>query len=389
MTQTSFEIPVDKRRDVLDPLPELLALTASSPIFRSPEGSVFDWVAIGRDVVREILGDAERFSSAPPREADGREPGAQPGNLLQSDPPDHSRLRRLLTPMFTVRRMQRLEADVERIVAERLDVLERAGQPADLMRHFARPVCGLLMADLLGMPRDDLAELSRLADHRVSSHSSRHRPATRAYFMYLVRFAARQRRDPDENLIGSLIRQHGDDLGDEELAGICEGLINGSLENLSEMVGLGTLALLRHPDQLALLRERPELMDRAVEELLRYVSVVAAVSPRTATADVEVGGQLIKAGEVVSCSVFAANSSPEGDGTAGGLDITRESSNHLALGHGIHFCLGAGLTRMQLRITYARLLERFPRLALGVPAEELRFRLLAPQFGVETLPVVW
>jgi cytochrome P450 len=198
-----------------------------------------------------------------------------------------------------------------------------------------------------------------------------------------------QRRDPGEGLAGALIREHGDAVSDEELIGICESIANGSLENTSETIALGTLALLCHPEQMTLLRERPELMDRAVEELMRYTSVVAAVSPRTALVDVEIGGEVIKAGEVVSCSVFAANRCPYGDGAADGLDIAREPGSHLALGYGVHFCLGAALARLQLRVAFAGLLERFPGLRLGVGEEELRFRLLAPQFGVETLPVLW
>ncbi|MFI7498082.1 cytochrome P450 [Streptomyces sp. NPDC049687] len=384
-----LEVPVDKRRDVLDPVPELLELGARAPLFRDTITGVFDWMAVGRGVVREILGDAERFSSNPPPDGDGRRMAPQPGNLLQSDPPSHTRLRRFVVPLFTVRRMQRLAPTVERIVAERLDLLERSGRPADLMRLFARPVAGLTCAALLGLPRDDLTELSRLADHRASPHSPRRDPASRAYFAHILRLVVDRRRDPGDDLLGTLIREHGDELDDEELAGLCEGIISGTLENSAEMLGLSTLALIRHPDQAALLRERPELMERAVEELLRYVSVVAAVSPRTAQQDVTIGGETIKAGEVVACSVFAANRCPHADGAADGLDITREPGSHLALGHGIHFCLGAALARMQLRVALTGLLERFPGLRLGVGVDELRFRLLAPQYGVETLPVIW
>ncbi|MDT7839102.1 cytochrome P450 [Streptomyces justiciae] len=389
MTQ-SFELPVDKRRNVLDPVPELLELNARAPLFRPP-GGMPHWIVTDREVVRQILADAERFSSMPPPEPDGRKPDPHPGSLLQTDGAEHSRLRRLVAPMFTVRQMKALEPMMARIVDQRLEVLERAGRPADLMRYFARPVSGLILAELIGLPRDDLSELSRLGDHRASGHSPRRHPATSEYVGHFRKLAAAQRRDPGEGLAGMLIREHGDAVSDEEVAGICESVANGSIENTAETIGLGVLALLCHPDQLTLLRERPELMDRAVEELLRYVSVVASVSPRTALVDVEIGGELIKAGEVVSCSVFAANRCPYGgdDGTADRLDVAREPGNHLALGFGVHFCLGAALARLQLRIALTGLLERFPGLRLGTGVEELRFRSLAPQFGVETLPVLW
>jgi cytochrome P450 len=349
------------------------------------------WFVTDRELVRQILADTERFSSMPPPEPDGHRPDPHPGSLLQTDGEQHARLRRLVAPMFTVRQMKTLEPMMVRIVAERLDVLERAGRPADLMRHFARPVSGLVLAEILGLPRDDLPELSRLADHRVSRYSPRRHSATAEYIGHFRKLIAAQRRDPGDGLAGTLIREHGDAVSDEELIGICESIANGSLENTSETIALGTLALLCHPEQLTLLRERPELMDRAVEELMRYTSVVAAVSPRTALVDVEIGGEVIKAGEVVSCSVFAANRCPygDGDGAAHGLDIAREPGNHLALGYGVHFCLGAALARLQLRVAFTGLLERFPGLRLGGEADELRFRLLAPQFGVETLPVLW
>ncbi|MEV5845561.1 cytochrome P450 [Streptomyces sp. NPDC051985] len=405
MTQ-SFEIPIDKRRNVLDPVPELLETSARTPLFRPP-GGMPHWIVTDRELVRQILADDERFSSMPPPEQDGRKPDPHPGSLLQTDGAVHARLRRLVAPMFTVRQMKTLEPMMVRVVAERLDVLERAGQPADLMRHFARPVSGLILAEILGLPRDDLSELSRLGDHRASGHSPRRHSATSEYVGHFRKLVAAERREPGEGLAGALIREHGNAVSDEEIAGICESIANGSIENTAETIALGTLALLCHPEQLALLRDRPELMDRAVEELLRHVSVVAAVSPRTALVDVAIGGEVIRAGEVVSCSVFAANrcpyghgngggdghgsgdGNPDGDASADGLDIAREPANHLALGYGVHFCLGAALARLQMRVAFTGLLERFPNLRLGAGVEELRFRVLAPQFGVETLPVLW
>lgn len=382
------EIPVHNRRDGLEPLPELRRMSQETPLLETPR----DWVATGQAEVRQILGDADRFSTMPPADTEeDRRRQIQEGNLLQYDPPDHTRLRRMLTPEFTNRRMRRLEPFIEEIVAERLDALERAGRPADFMRHFAWPIPGLVSCALLGVPRDDQAELARNLDISRAGNRSRKQQMTagKAYVGYMSQLVARKRRDPGDDLLGMLIREHGDDVSDSELTGIGTSLMAAGYENVAGTLGLGTMLLLGHPDQLALLLEKPELTDRAVEELLRYVSVIATSSPRTALADVPVGDAVIKEGDVVVCSLLAVNRAA-GDGTGhDGFDITRDVTPHLAFGHGIHYCLGAPLTRVQLRIALPRLLHRFPGLRLAVPPEELRYRTHAPNYGVEALPVTW
>ncbi|GAB2799151.1 cytochrome P450 [Streptomyces daliensis] len=379
-----------KRRIGLDPLPELSRMSVETPLTEDPEPGFSDWIATGRDEVRAILGDSERFSTRPPTaSAVDSQQLVEPGNLLQYDPPEHGRLRKMLTPEFTVRRMRRMEPIIEKIVADQLDVMERAGQPADLMRHFAWPVPGLVACGLLGIPRDDLAELARILDVRATSRSKKKMVAIKAFDRYLVKIVEQKRADPGDDLLSMLIRDHGTDITDQELAGICSSFMAAALEGSTQMLGLGTLALLQHPDQLALLRERPELMDQAVEELLRYVAVVSNASPRTALEDVPLAGRVIKTGEVVACSLLAANRAETPGEPRDTLDITRENTTHMAFGHGIHFCVGASLARMQLRMAFAGLLERFPGLELAVPVEELRFRLFAPQYGVEALPVTW
>jgi cytochrome P450 len=228
-----------------------------------------------------------------------------------------------------------------------------------------------------------------MTDIRAARRSPKRTAARKAFNAYMDRIVAQKRRNPGEDLLSTLIQRHGTALTDQELAGICSSVIAGELENASEMLGLGALALLVHPDQFGRLRDQPELMENAVEELLRYVSVVSVASPRTAQEDVTIGDQVIKEGEVVGCSLFAANRATAPGEPPDTLDITREPGSHMALGHGIHFCLGAALARMQLRVAYKGMLDRFPGLRLAVPPEELRFRLLAPQHGIETLPVEW
>ncbi|MEU1055266.1 cytochrome P450 [Streptomyces sp. NPDC005876] len=385
------DIPVFNRRVGVDPTPELIRLSREEPLAELViPGQQIDWLATGREEVRAILGDAERFSTRPPTVSatDSRQL-VEPGNLLQYDPPDHTALRKIITPEFTVRRMRRMEPLVEKIVTDQLDTLERAGRPVDLMRHFAWPVPGLVACALLGLPRDDLPQLARMFDIRAGSRGKRRMVATKALDSYLIKTVAQKRRAPGDDLLGMLVQDHGDGVTDAELAGICSSFVAAALEGSTQMLGLGTLVLLRHPDQLALLRERPELIDQAVEELLRYVSVVSTASPRTALVDVPMAGKVIKAGQVVACSLIAANRADAGNDSRDGFDITRKNTSHFAFGHGIHFCVGASLGRMQLRSAFGGLIQRFPNLALAVPEEELRFRPFAPQYGVEELPLTW
>ncbi|MFD9906170.1 cytochrome P450 [Streptomyces sp. NPDC059063] len=388
------DLSMHNRRDRLDPLPELTHLSARAPLTRadlSDDPSAGPgWLVTGPDEVRAVLGDTERFSTRLPA-ASGRGTGrpAQAGNLVQYDPPEHGRLRQLLAPEFTVRRMRGLEPAVDRVVTDCLDALEKAGRPADFMRHVAWTVPGLVMCELFGVPRDDRADLARLL--KVGRPAFRGRAtqvtAGAAYMAYMARLVARKRHDPGDDLLGRVVGAHGGDVSDEELVGLSAFVMGSGVENVAAMLGLGLVALLEHPGQLQLLRQQPELTDRAVEELIRYLSVIPTASPRTAREDVSLGGEVIKAGDRVACSLIAANrGTPEG--VPDRLDITREPAAHVALGHGIHYCVGAPLARMELRGAFPALLGRFPALRAAVPPEEIRFRPQAP-YGVETLPVTW
>ena len=379
---------VVKHRDGLDPLPELGRMTVDTPLVEA-DGNT--WLALGRETIRAVLGDTERFTSKPPAEnEEASRRLTEAGNLLQYDPPEHTRLRRMLTPEFTAARARSMEPLIEKIVRERLDLLERTGPPADLMRLVAWPVTGLICCSLLDFPRDDLDEITRNIVVRANGTGAKQLAAGNAYHTYLGRLVARRRRQPGgDDLLSRLIREHGPDVTDEELSGLCSAVLLAQLEGGAHMLGVGAMALLEHPDQLALLRTRPELMDQAVEELLRYVTILPGVSPRTAREDVPLADRVIKAGDVVFCVLFAANRAQPPGAPRDDLDITRDSTGHMAFGHGVHFCLGAPLARVQTKVFLAALLERFPGLRLAVPPDRLRFRLRSPQHGVEALPVAW
>ncbi|ATL32471.1 cytochrome P450 [Streptomyces formicae] len=398
MSQERGTIPLYTRRTGLDPSDELRRATEGQPVStlgEVPEGGTA-WLVTGYHEVRQVLGDHVRFSTrrrvgSRAQDADGYRPDEAIGQLMDYDPPDHTRLRKMLTPEFTHRRIRRLGPRIEEIVEERLDHVERAGQPADLVERFATPVAGAVLCELIGVPRDDRGDFLRRCHTHLATGQGRQRRASagNAFTRYLAALVARQRADPDEGFIGMLVRDHGEEFTDKELRGVCVLLMLAGLDNISGMIGLGTLALLQHPDQLAALRRDPAALDRAVDELLRHLSVPHAPTPRTALEDVTVAGRRIKAGDTVVCSIPMANRDPALTALPDRLDLMREPVAHVAFGHGIHHCLGAALARQELRIAFAALLRRFPALRVAEPARDVAFRVRSTAYGVESLPVAW
>ncbi|MFC4013648.1 cytochrome P450 [Nonomuraea purpurea] len=395
MTQAN-ELPLQIRRNGLDPAEELARARDGEGVVRveTPWG-LPGYLVCRHEDVRRVLTDPARFSSAltPPRGAVPLDPDElarlRAGQLIWSDPPEHTWLRRMLTPEFTVRRMRRLEPRIIEIVQTALDDLERAGKPADLVAHFALPVPSLVICELLGVPHADRAEFqdrsTRLLDTSLPAEElTAVRREDRAYMAGLV---ARAQADPGEDMLGMLVREHGDDLSTDELIGVAGQLLLAGHETTSNMLGLGTLALLRHPDQLAMIREDPARIEPAVEELLRWLSISQSPPPRITTTEVEIAGQVIPAGAMVICSLPAANRDPAFIGDPDRLDVTREAAGHVAFGHGLHHCLGAPLARMEMRIAFPLLLQRFPGLALADPYEQVDFRVFSFVFGLNSLRV--
>ncbi|MEO3892322.1 cytochrome P450 [Nonomuraea sp. B5E05] len=394
----ALALPLHMRRNGLDPVEELARVRDGEGVVRveTPFG-LPAYLVCRHEEVRRVLADPARFSSALTPFPGAGQMNAdelakmQAGQLIGFDPPQHTRLRRMLTPEFTVRRMRRLEPRITEIVEAALDDLERAGRPADLVRHFALPVPSLVICELLGVPhadRDEFQERSaRMLD--TSLPMEQRVAAQREDRAYMAGLVGRAQADPGEDLLGMLVREHGHDLGADELIGIASLLLLAGHETTSNMLGLGTLALLRHPDQLAVIREDPAQVEPAVEELLRWLSVVQSLPPRTTTTEVEIAGHAIPAGSLVICSFPAANRDPAFVDDPETLDLTRQAAGHVAFGHGVHHCLGAPLARMEMRIAFPALLRRFPGLALADPYEQADFRAFSLVYGVHTLPVTW
>ncbi|AQZ69232.1 putative cytochrome P450 hydroxylase [[Actinomadura] parvosata subsp. kistnae] len=361
------------------------------------DGTAYIWLATGYEVVRRILGDHENFSTR--RRLTAGEPidgtGVTPvkelvGHLMNLDPPEHTRLRRMLTPEFTLRRIRRLEPVISEIIEDHLNLIEDAGPPADLQSMYAEPVGGATLCELIGVPRDDRAEfLRRCGLHLDMSRGSKRRAAdSMAFNGYLDHLIGLQRKRPDDGFIGMLVQEHGDDVTDDELRGMITVVLLAGLDNISGMLGLGVLALLEHPEQIPVIFEERAVTDRAVDELTRYLSITFQPTPRMALNDVVVDGQTIKAGEIVVCSLPMANRDEALTPDPDVLDLRRQLAGHVGFGHGVHHCLGSSVSRVVLRLAYQALWRRFPDLRLAVPPEDIVFRK-AITHGPKRLPVTW
>jgi len=357
-----------------------------------PDGHV-GWLASGHAAVRTVLSDP-RFSSRHElvRDAvsgsEGHEGKPAPvGDMTGIDPPEHTRFRRLLVGKFTARRMQQLSDRVEQITHDHLEAMEKHGAPADLWTLFAQPVPALVLCELLGVPYDDYDDFQKYTEVLLTQ-DGRPEEVGQA-FMWLHRYMKQlvlaKRAVPTEDVLSDLTET---DLTDSELAGLSVLLLVAGLDTTASMIGLGTFALLANPDQLAAVRADPSRMDEVVEELLRYLTV-APRAVRAALEDVELEGQLIKAGESVTVSLEAANRDPLKFADPDVLNVLRQDGGHVAFGHGIHQCLGQQLARVELRVAFTALLERFPTLRLAVPADEVPLRANMSVFGVRALPVAW
>ncbi|MEV5980977.1 cytochrome P450 [Streptomyces sp. NPDC052114] len=373
-----------------DPPAELRDARRHGPISRfTHPGGPPGWLITGYDMVRSVLADP-RFSARKElmNVVDFELPPAPPGEFLLMDEPRHGRYRKPLMGKFTVRRMRQLTERVEQITSARLDAMEKAGPPTDLVTAFAKPIPAIIICELLGVPYEDRASFQDQIETFLSGEPDEEK-LTEAYTAtqrYLAELVAAKRAHPTDDVLSDLTDS---DLTDEELQGVALILLAAGFDTTANMLALGTFALLQHPAQLAQLRADPALADRAVEELLRYLTVAKSFM-RTALVDVELGGRTIEAGTTVVLSYHTANHDPERFTDPHVFDLGRQDGGHLAFGHGVHQCLGQQLARVEMRVAFPALFARFPTLRLAVPADEVDLRPeFADIFGVKSLPVTW
>jgi cytochrome P450 len=400
MTQSETP-PLHMRRDAFSPTGELRDIRENEGVRRFTNAFGMQVYLVTRhEDVKAVLADHERFSNVRPpgfavqgvpQASEEEQAAARSGNLLGLDPPEHSRLRRMLTPEFTIRRMKRLEPRIVEIVDAQLDAMERVGPPTDLVEGFALPIPSLVICELLGVPYDDREDFQRRSVRQLdlSLPIPQRLELQRQARAYMTTLVARARHQPGDDILGMLVREHGDELTDDELVGVAGLLLLAGHETTSNMLGLGTLALLRHPEQLAVVRDDPDAAGPAIEELLRWLSIVQTAIPRITTTDVEIAGVRIPAGNLVFPSLPSGNRDADFVSSPDTLDIGRGAPGHLAFGHGVHHCLGAPLARMEMRIAFPALLRWFPELALAEDFTDVQFRTWNFIYGLKSLEVSW
>ncbi|MGH3623781.1 MAG: cytochrome P450 [Sciscionella sp.] len=400
-TQPTQTLP-RQRSCPFDPPARVAELQAEAPVSQlALPGGYRGWLVTRYDDVRSVLAD-QRFTTdrsrvnSPIREIpEELRRATQPGMFISQDPPEHTRYRKLLTGQFTVRRMRELSSRIEEFVTERLDAMVAAGPPADLVEMFALPVPSLVICELLGVDYDDRAEFQERTAKllRLETSLEEVRQVGEGIKDFMLRLVRDKRERPTDDMISGLITgaagPTGEGLTDEELSNMSLLLLVAGHETTANMLGLSTMALLEHPDQLDRLRADPSLIPGAVEELLRYLSILQMGAVRVAQEDIELGGQLIREGQTVILHIPQANRDPEHYGEPDRLDVTRTRVRHVAFGHGVHQCLGQQLARVELVVGLTTLLERFPTLRLAVPPEEIPMREDMAIYGAHKLPISW
>jgi cytochrome P450 len=408
MTGTDLSSPEFKA----NPYPSYAMLRKEAPAHRipGPMGSQIWLITRYRDA-RDALGDP-RFAKDPSHAPEwakllaggASDEGPFGRNMLNSDPPDHTRQRRLVSMAFTNKRVERLKPRIEQITTELADAMD-TGRSADLMSAFAHPLPITVICELLGIPvadRHEFATWTRmlLASPATPEGVESRRNGNHLMNVYLSDLIERVRPDVDlsldydsqpDLLSALMVPWQADTLSERELLGMVKLLLVAGHETTVNHIGNGLLALLLRPEALELLRERRELLPTAVEEMLRFDGPIERVPWRFTTEDVEVGEVTIPKGSAVNVVLGSADRDLTQFANADELDITRTENQHLAFGFGPHYCLGAPLARAESRIAFDTLLTRFPRLRLAVPPRELRWEIGGPNImrGLAALPVTF
>ncbi|MEV1007181.1 cytochrome P450 [Streptomyces sp. NPDC049881] len=354
------------------------------------------WLATRHADIRQVLSDP-RFGIVATRGQD--QPRARPGarvgdGLFSMDPPDHTRVRHAAARHFTARRIHLLRERVREMAEGLLDAMAAAGPPADFMTAYTIPLPTMVICDLLGMPPEDHERVWAWGHSIMSNTATAEEVGAHfaAFMAYMKDGVEQRRRSPGDDLLTTLVQACDEDgqITERELLGLTADLLGaGFITTTSELTDF-LYVLLTHPDQFGLLRDKPELVPGAVEELMRFVPALTATSlPRYATEDVELGGVTVAAGDPVLVAISAGNHDPHAYDDPGRFDIRREGPAHLTFGHGAHYCMGSHLARMEMQVTLELLVPRFPGIRLAVPDETLRWQPSRLINCPEELPIAW
>ena len=353
------------------------------------------WVVSRYQDIRAALLDprlsADTISAAVKPSGSG---GNAPVMFARTDDPEHHRLRRMLTSNFTFRRTEGMRPQIQELVDHYLGEMISNGPPGDIVRDFGLPVPSLVIALLLGVPPEDLGLFQQHTaaglDTRSSDEQKAH--AFGAMYAYIRELAARKEREPGDDLISRLVTEYvaTGQLDHETAAMTSVIMMQAGHETTANMVSLGTVALLQHPDVYARLGQTDDraVIGNIVEELMRYLTIVHGQVDRVATEDLMLGGQLVRAGDFLVVNLPAGNWDPKFVDDPDILDVDRNTRGHLGFGYGVHQCIGQNLARVEMQVAFATLARRLPGLKLAVPPEELKFKE-ADIYGMKELPVTW
>ncbi|MFG2092090.1 cytochrome P450 [Streptomyces sp. NPDC048612] len=402
--ETGSDAPIDMTPLLDDPYGAYAALRDAGPVHRitGTDGNPA-WLVTRYDDVRRALADPrlslDKRHAAPTGYRGFALPPALDANLLNMDPPDHTRVRRLVVKAFTPGRVEALRAPVRRTADALLDAMAERGH-ADLIADYAEPLPIAVICDLLGVPERDRRDFRAWSDALLSPDPSRPelmKEAIGAMLEFYTGLIAAKRAEPGEDLLSDLTAvraeeapgEEGDRLTEDELTSLAFLILFAGYETAVHLIGNGVLTLFDHPERLAQLQRDPAELPTAVEEFLRFDTPYPLAIRRFPKEDIEIGGVRIAAGESVLLSIASANRDPARFPEADAFDPGRDLSGQLAMGHGIHHCLGAALARMEVVTALDALLGRFPGLRLAVPRGDLRYRRSLRVRGLISLPVTW
>ncbi|GAA3355143.1 cytochrome P450 [Streptomyces antimycoticus] len=394
---------VDTAPMIEDLYPALATLREVGPVHRiaGTDGRPA-WLVTRYEDVRRLLADPrlalDKRHAAPGNYSGFSLPPALDANLLNMDPPDHTRVRRLVVKAFTPGRVERMREPVRRIADELLDAIASDGR-ADLLTAYAGQLPIIVVCDLLGVPQRDRRDFRAWSDALITPDPARPRAAKEAVgsmLRFYTELIAKKRAEPGDDLLSDLIRVRDDEAGDgdgrlteDELTSLAFLILLAGYENTVHLIANSVLTLLDHPTVLQKLRADPGGLAGAFDELARYEGPASLAIRRFPLEEIEIGGVTIPAGETVLLSLASAHRDPAQFKNPDDFNPHLGRSGHLALGHGIHYCLGAPLARMEMEIALAALLRRFPGLRLDVPREQLRWRPSIRARGLISLPVAW
>jgi cytochrome P450 len=398
VTSTTSDLPViPARRQAhcpLAPPTEFADWRKESGLQRAMWNGQQVWSVSRYEDIRAALVDPRLSAETLPDLFDAANDSTAPVVFARIDDPEHHRLRRMMTSQFTFRRTEAMRPQIQELVDKYLDAMIDKGPPADIVRDFGLPVPSMVIALLLGVPPDDLQlfQHNTAAGLDVNSTDEERARGFIEMYAYIQELVARKERDPGDDLISRLITDYvaTGQLDYNTVAVNAVIMMQAGHETTANMISLGTVALLEHPEVFGRLGQTDDaaVIANAVEELMRYLSIVHAQVDRIATEDLILGGQHIRAGERLLMNLPAGNWDSEFVDSPDTLDITRNVRGHVAFGYGTHQCIGANLARVEMQVAFATLARRLPGIRLAVPQDELKFKD-ADIYGMKELPVTW